>query len=103
MESEEIKKCEGSLVYLGYDWQCSNRGWCRGFVQSGEVHSLAVSKESPIKTKIVLTKIPAKYITSLEQAETPSSLEREVLKRFPEKPRTIKGFPIEYAKPLNKE
>lgn len=102
MDSKEIKDYDGNLVYLGYDWQCSNTGFCRGFVQDGEIFSIAVSEGPPLK-KIILTNIPVKYITSLEHAKDPSSLEREVLKRFPEKPRAIKGFPIEYALPLRED
>ena len=61
MNKEEVSKFENRPVYFGYDWQCHHYGWSSGFIHDSQCYSLSTSTEG-----IEISRIPYKYLTTLE-------------------------------------
>ena len=82
MIEKDLKKYEGKLIELGYDWKIGHKGWMMGLVYNGQCFSLSFTPQNN-PSELHIMEIPIRYVVSVNEPNWKvSELEKEVLSEF---------------------
>ena len=104
---DTIKEYEGKVIELSYDWNCGNKGWCKGIIYEGQCYSVSLRDIDSSKT-VIVTRIPKKYVSSVKDSRFDNRINHLELKVIEwlsagAKSSEIDGLKVEMARPLRED